>query len=620
MPFADRHRGSGRVVGTVPALCLALAIAALIPGGSSAKPSAGQAIGAVTNVEGTGVKVNGQSLDPGGQHGYKGSVHTLRAGDLVTTTGNGLVEYTVQVGKKVVFCQTKPVRGVGTVRVRPPPPKPKVLLDIQNGKSFCGTKPPGQKGQITLGKNERITMKDPVFEVAVGKGKKTVTVFSGVVVVSGKGGARTAVVVGPNKQTVVANGKAPGTVTPAGPLGPSDGASVKALVRVLPKQTDFAAPTITTVTGPPAQSKLATATFTFAASESGTIFSCKLDGGSFRLCQRRYEGLAAGPHTLVVRATDGAGNTGPGKTYIWTIVGTARTPGTTLLGVKGSIPYFDRLTGQHSTTRLVIVGWDQGAGWGSPFSRLFETLGEVPMLGLATGRNGKEAITPRQIAQGKGDGYLIALNGAINTWGRPIYIRPFAEMNGHWNSYCAFTREGAAKPNHSTADFRDAFARVYLIVHGGAAATINAKLEALGMPPLPGDLPANPMPDTRVVWNPQGYGAPDIPANSAQAYYPGDAYVDVVGNDLYYQNGKATWDANEKLYDAHPNKPYALPEWALWGMDDPDFVRAMATFVRTHKRTEAILYYLGEPGSVFDLKSKPKSLAAYRELITPLGR
>ncbi len=98
---------------------------------------------------------------------------------------------------------------------------------------------------------------------------------------------------------------------------------------MLPKQTDFTAPTITTVIGPPAQSKLATATFTFAASESGMIFSCKLDRAGFRLCQKRYEGLAAGPHTLVVRATDAAGNTGPGKTYTWTIVGTARTPGTT---------------------------------------------------------------------------------------------------------------------------------------------------------------------------------------------------------------------------------------------------------------------------------------------------
>lgn len=36
----------------------------------------------------------------------------------------------------------------------------------------------------------------------------------------------------------------------------------------------------------------------------------------------------------------------------------------------------------------------------------------------------------------------------------------------------------------------------------------------------------------RIVWNPQGFGAPNIPANSANAYYPGDAYVDVVANDL----------------------------------------------------------------------------------------
>ena len=51
------------------------------------------------------------------------------------------------------------------------------------------------------------------------------------------------------------------------------------------------------------------------------------------------------------------------------------------------------------------------------------------------------------------------------------------------------------------------------------------------------------MPMTRVVWNPQGFGAPDIPGNSAQAYYPGDAYVDVVGDDLYDLRGKAEWDA-----------------------------------------------------------------------------
>jgi len=290
-----------------------------------------------------------------------------------------------------------------------------------------------------------------------------------------------------------------------------------------------------------------------------------------------------------------------------------------ILGIRGSIPRFAQLTGQQSTVGHAIVGWDQGAGWGSPFIDLFKTLGEVPMIGLSTAEGGKEAITPHQIAHGKGDAYLIALNNAVNEWGRRIYIRPFGEMNGYWTAYCAFTKSGTPKPNHSTADFRRAFARVYLVVHGGPAATINAKLKKLGMPPIKDDLPANPMPDTRVIWNPQGYGAPDIPANSAQAYYPGDPYVDVVGNDLYDIGGRATWDANEALYRAHPNKPYSFPEWGLWAIDDPDFVRTMGTFVRTHHRTEMLAYFESKPGSIFDLGTKPKSRAAYRAVITTLA-
>ena len=203
-----------------------------------------------------------------------------------------------------------------------------------------------------------------------------------------------------------------------------------------------------------------------------------------------------------------------------------------LLGIKGDVSRFQTLTGQDSQVRHVIVGWGQGQTWGSQFPALFQMLGGIPMIGLSTGgRGGTEAITPQQIAQGQGDGYLIALNAAVNGWGQEIYIRPFGEMNGYWNKVCAYTKSGAVKPGHQTSWFRKAFARVYLIVHGGPATDIDAKLKALGMPPLAGgaDLPANPMPTTRVIWNPQGFGDPDIPGNSAQAYYPGNAYVDVVG-------------------------------------------------------------------------------------------
>ena len=197
-----------------------------------------------------------------------------------------------------------------------------------------------------------------------------------------------------------------------------------------------------------------------------------------------------------------------------------------------------------------------------------------------------------------------------------MYVRPLAEMNGHWNAYSAFNRDGTSRgPQNSTAAFRKAFARIALLARGGPATKLDAALGRLGLPPARGAFPPT---KARIVWNPQGYGSPDIPANSAQAYYPGDRYVDVVANDLYDQRFNAAWDANERLYAAHKNKPFAIAEWGLWGIDDPAFVERMATFVRTH-RVEILAYYSGRPGSVFDLASKPRSLAAYRKLITPLG-
>ena len=195
------------------------------------------------------------------------------------------------------------------------------------------------------------------------------------------------------------------------------------------------------------------------------------------------------------------------------------------------------------------------------------------------------------------------------------------EMNGHWNPYCAYTASGRPKgASHSTAAFRKAFARIYVILHGGTMDEMNAKLRRLGLHPVDRDLPGNAYPQLQVVWNPQGYGSPDVPGNSAQAYYPGDAYVDVVGDDLYDIRFKAEWPAAEKLYNAHPSKPFAFPEWGLWGIDDPSFVRAMAKWIKTHRRTELVSYFKSQPGAIWDLASKPKSLAAYRSLIVPLGR
>jgi hypothetical protein len=282
--------------------------------------------------------------------------------------------------------------------------------------------------------------------------------------------------------------------------------------------------------------------------------------------------------------------------------------------VLGDPARFDSQTGQKTRARLLIVGWGQG-GTPSYFGSLFETMGEEPMLGLSTGQ-GAEAITPGQIAHGAGDDYLAAINQAIAQWDKPILVRPLAEMNGYWNAYSAYEKSGSPRDAaHSTAAYRQAFARIYLLLHGGA---VNGQLASLGLPAAHVQLAKNPL--VKVIWNPQGYGDPDLPANSAQAYYPGDRYVDIVGDDLYDIGGRAAWPAADALYQAHPGKPFAFPEWGLWNLDDPTFVSQMAAFVGDHPRTILVSYYAGAPGSIFDLASKPRSLAAYRQLIAPLGR
>jgi len=295
-----------------------------------------------------------------------------------------------------------------------------------------------------------------------------------------------------------------------------------------------------------------------------------------------------------------------------------------LLGVLGNPLRFQGLTGQRSTVVEKVVGWNQGYTWGSSFGQLLATMGDVPLLGMTMDAKGSsaEAITPLAIARGDGDVYLVALNDAIAEWGRRIYVRPFFEADGFWSTYCAFTRAGRSKgPAHSTAAFRKAFARTYLILHGGAAAGINGALARLGMPPLRaggGDLPANPVPRLKVIWNPQAYAVPELAANQPERYWPGGAYVDVVGNDIYGEP-RIKWAEQEAYYRRYAGKPFAIPEWGLWGRDDPAYIRDMARFARTHRRLELLVYVNGKPGSLFDLALRPRSRAAYRSLIAPLG-
>lgn len=288
-----------------------------------------------------------------------------------------------------------------------------------------------------------------------------------------------------------------------------------------------------------------------------------------------------------------------------------------LLGVAGKPDRFARQTGQRSTVRHLFIGWEQGRTWGSPLPELLHRLRPVPMIHVGTdrGRARTEAITPAGIAAGRGDAYLVALNRALAGFGSQAYVRFLAEMNNPKNLYAPVDPSGRSRgATHSAAAYRAAFRRAYLILHGGR---VDARLRALGQRPLGRVLPWNPPSRLTVIWNPIA-GMDSGSRRPAQRFYPGDAYVDMVGNDMYASSfGTASYAANEALYRAHPRKPYALAEWGV-GVDDPSFVRRICAFVKTHRRTRLASYY-AYGASPYDLGDKPRARAAYRRCMTPLG-
>src|SRR5207247_1844596 len=117
------------------------------------------------------------------------------------------------------------------------------------------------------------------------------------------------------------------------------------------------------------------------------------------------------------------------------------------LGIAGDPSRFKSQTGQASTIKHVFIGWDQGRTYATRLPVLLRQLGPIPMLHIGTGGPlGKtEAITPLQIAQGKGDAFLVALNQAIAGYGSLVYLRLLSEMNHFSHFHSAFNANGTSR-------------------------------------------------------------------------------------------------------------------------------------------------------------------------------
>jgi Glycosyl hydrolase family 26 len=261
--------------------------------------------------------------------------------------------------------------------------------------------------------------------------------------------------------------------------------------------------------------------------------------------------------------------------------------------------------------------------WGNNLHYALPRWGEAqarPMLHVSTvdDQTGAELITPQGIAIGTSDDYLIRLNSSFGTRQIRAYVRPLGEVNRCLNAWATYTCDGALRGQAYTPYwYKQAFRRIAIIVRGGGSlAEINSRLAATGLPPLdrkakdgvePDALPYAPV---SMVWSPLPGGSPAIKRNRPMRFYPGGAYVDWVGTDIYSKY--PVWKALTRFYKVKKirRKPFALTEWGVSAGDDPRFVKKVFAWVRKHRRTGMLIYYQDfGPVNSYRIQNYPRSRA-----------
>jgi hypothetical protein len=290
------------------------------------------------------------------------------------------------------------------------------------------------------------------------------------------------------------------------------------------------------------------------------------------------------------------------------------------LGLTGgtTLAPFTKQVGVRPTVFGFFTYWDHSPEYGFAAA---ERTGARLMLHIGTndGYGTPEVISPRGIAKGRGDAWLLELSARLAEYGHPAYIRLMGEMNQANNAYSPLAPGGRSRGlSHSSTWFIRAWRRSTLILRGGRVRKVNRRLRSLHLRPVRG-VPAShslPKPQIDMMWVPQTRGSPDIPAMMPARFWPGGRYVDWVGTDFFSRYPRFDW--LNAFYRRFRGKPFVFGEWSVWGADNPAFVRTFFRWLRAHGRVKLVVYYQGtRPNAPFRIERYPRSRA---ELRRQLGR
>jgi hypothetical protein len=322
--------------------------------------------------------------------------------------------------------------------------------------------------------------------------------------------------------------------------------------------------------------------------------------------------LVVGAAMVLVAASTPAAATGkipvPGKAYG---PGKSRAfHGVSDTGRVEDFRKFQRQVQAHPAVLQMFFHWGVPLGSSGALHRWWRTSTRgVLHLSTAPG-GGEEVITPRGIAKGFGDHYLLRLNESIASAEQTVYLRLMAEMNGHWNPYSSYNADGTRRGDgRGTIWYKRAWRRVATVVRGGPRTAINRHLRRNKMPRIhrvrrptgptyaelgvPRELPR---PRVAMMWVPQTISSPNVRGNQPHNYWPGRRYVDWVGADIYSRWAtEGVWAALDRFFKGKRwrRMPFVIAEYSPYDNGhDGGFVRRLFSWAEARpKRSKMLIYY-----------------------------
>jgi hypothetical protein len=255
-------------------------------------------------------------------------------------------------------------------------------------------------------------------------------------------------------------------------------------------------------------------------------------------------------------------------------------------GSIASLNTFTETVGKQPNVVGVFIG--DGSSFKDTFSS-FYGLGNASQTLLVYWESN---LTAKQIANGAADSFVTGWAADIKAYGHPVILSVLDEMNLAESKYTG-----------DPTDYKAAWIRVHNLFAG--------------------------VPNVKFAYVVNNDSSPNIPANSLTSYYPGDAYVDIVGIDGF--NGYLAWGGPSKTWSqvfvtdqnaAIPTLKAAYPTKPLWimstgscqGAGKPQFISDTGAGAKQYGLAGFVFFDVNKECD-WRVEADPASLAAFKGLI-----